>query len=78
MELNNLKIRKWGNSFGIVLPKKALNNQNLKEGAEIDILIRTKDKTKVKDIFGILKGKLKRDTDEILKEVDRELWGIKK
>jgi antitoxin component of MazEF toxin-antitoxin module len=72
MELNNLKIRKWGNSFGIVLPKEALNNHNLKEGAEIDILIRTKDKTKVKDIFGLLKGKLKRDSDDLLDEVDRD------
>jgi hypothetical protein len=30
------------------------------------------NKTKVKDIFGILKGKLKRDTDELLKEVDND------
>lgn len=72
MELNNLKIRKWGNSFGIVLPREALNNQNLKEGAEIDIFIRTKNKTKAKDIFGLLKGKLKRDTEDLLNEVDKD------
>lgn len=29
-------------------------------------------KTKAKDIFGIFKGKLKRNTDDLLKEVDRD------
>ena len=35
-------------------------------------------KTKVEDIFGILKDKIKKDTDNLLKEVDKELWGIEK
>lgn len=72
MEKANVKIKKWGNSFGVILPRDIINNQRLKEGSTIEIIVQAKNKTKVKDIFGILKGKLKRDTDELLKEVDRD------
>ncbi len=78
MESANVKVKKWGNSFGIILPREIINNNNIKEGAEIEVFIRSKHKTKVKDIFGILRGKLTRDTDDLLKEVDKELWGIEK
>ncbi len=40
--------------------------------------MKSKNKTKVRDIFGILKGKLKKDTEELMKETDRELWRIRK
>lgn len=72
MEKANVKIKKWGNSFGVILPRDIINNQRLKEGSTIEIIVQAKNKTKAKDIFGILKGKLKRDTDELLKEVDRD------
>jgi hypothetical protein len=35
--------------------------------------IQVKNKTKVKDIFGIMKGKLG-DTEKLMKEVDKDLW----
>lgn len=75
MENINTKVKKWGNSFGIILPTEIIKRNNLKEGTTIEIKITTKDKTKVEDIFGILKDKLKRDTSEVMKEVDKDLWG---
>ncbi len=39
---------------------------------EIEVDIHPKGKTKVGEIFGILKGKLKRSTDDLLEEVDRD------
>ncbi len=75
MEQINAKVKKWGNSLGIVLPKTLVDNQQLKEGTEIEILVQAKNKTKVKDVFGILKGKIKRDTKSLLKEVDRDFEG---
>jgi len=77
METINTKVRKWGNSFGIVLPKSVVNKQKIKEGIQVEINIRTKDKSKVKDIFGILKGKIG-DTEKLMQEVNKELWNIKK
>jgi len=78
MQEINTKVKKWGNSFGIILPRRIVRNQHIKEGSEIHVIIESKNKTKVKDVFGILKGKWKKDTDQIMREVDRELWHIEK
>jgi len=81
MEKTNVKVRKWGNSFGVILPKSIVDKQDIKDGMEIEIIVEAKNKTKVKDVFGILKGKLKRpekSTQEIMNEIDEELWGIKR
>ena len=78
MEQINTRAKRWGNSLGIVLPKKIIDSQQIKEGSEIKIIIESKNKTKVKNLFGILKGKLKKDTETLMREIDRELWGIKK
>ncbi len=72
MEKTSVRVKKWGNSFGIVLPRIIVDNQKIRQGTEIEIFIQAKNKTKVKDIFGILKGRIKRDTESILKEVDRD------
>jgi len=70
METKDIKVRKWGNSFGIIIPKDIVEKQGIKEGISVRINIQVKDKTKAKDIFGILKNKIKKDTDVLLKEVN--------
>jgi len=72
METKDVKVKKWGNSYGIILPKDVVDKQNIKEGITVRINIQTKNKTKSKDIFGILKGKIKRSTENLLKEVDKD------
>ncbi|MDP3026366.1 MAG: AbrB/MazE/SpoVT family DNA-binding domain-containing protein [Nanoarchaeota archaeon] len=72
METINTKVKKWGNSFGIILPADIVRNNEIREGTDIEVRINTKNKTKAMDIFGILKGKLTRDTGDLLKEVDRD------
>ena len=72
MEKANVKVKKWGNSFGVILPAEIIRANNIKENTEIEIMINIKNKTKVKDVFGILKGKLTRDTEDLLREVDRD------
>ena len=34
------KIKCWGNSFGIVLPKALVDEEGLKEGEEVDVTVR--------------------------------------
>ena len=75
METITVKTKKWGNSLGIRLPKDIVKENNIKPEEEITIQIGRKDVTKVKDIFGILKGKLKKPTNQLRKEIDKELWG---
>lgn len=74
MVMIEAKARKWGNSIGFVIPKKVAEKEKLKDGDKIEILILPRENTAIK-MFGSLKGKLKRSTQEILDETDRELYG---
>lgn len=65
------KTKQWGSSLGVILPKEIVKEEGLKENQIIRILaVGTKEKTKVKDIFGKLKFKKK--TKTILEEVDKD------
>ena len=65
------KVRKWGRSFGVVIPKEKIKEEGIKENETIKLLI-TKRTNVLKETFGTLK--LKRTTQEILDESDREDW----
>lgn len=72
METTEAKVKKWGNSFGIIIPKQIIDKQQIKEGITVKINIQTNNKSTAGDIFGILKKKLNRDTDDLLKEVNED------
>ncbi len=63
-------IKKWGNSYGILIPKELLKEANLKENQTVDVAITPKRKTASK-LFGLLKGKLKM-TGQQVKDMARE------
>lgn len=68
-----LELRKWGRSLGAVIPAKAVKKEHLKPGQHLKALLSKKTKTNpLKETFGTLK--LKRSTEEILRETDREAW----
>lgn len=48
------KLRRWGNSLGIVVPLNKIN-ESFKEGEEVKVLLTKEDKN-LKNIFGALKG----------------------
>ena len=62
------RLRKWGNSLGVVVPK-SLNN--LRENEEVTILIKVHSPN-LKKLFGA--HKFKKPTNKILNEVDKELY----
>ncbi|MEK6873802.1 MAG: AbrB/MazE/SpoVT family DNA-binding domain-containing protein [Nanoarchaeota archaeon] len=68
------KLRKMGNSYIIVVPLKAIKNTNLKEGDEIEVIINKNEKVNLRKMFGTLK--FKKSTDQLMKEMDKELYGI--
>ena len=73
--------KKWGNSFGIILPKEVVNNQKIKEGVEVEITVRAINKTTVGDLMGFskkngLNKKVRSNTEKIMRKIDKELWGI--
>ena len=65
------KLKEWGNSFGIVIPKDKIIAEGIKPDDKIKVLITKKnDSLKVKDIFGTIRWKTK--TDKLLEEIDKE------
>ena len=69
------RLRKWGNSFGIVVPQKAISNSQIKEGDEVVVLLKKEEKGNIlKEMFGTFK--FKKSTDKIMKEIDKDLWDL--
>ncbi len=64
-------LRKWGRSIGMVIPNKVVLKENLKEGSKVRIIIRGKANP-LEETFG--KFKFKKSTDQMMREIDRELW----
>ena len=65
------KLRRWGNSFGIVVPQKAVEQSKAQEGDEVTILIQIK-KINLRNLLG--KHKFSKPTEQLMKEMDEELY----
>ena len=68
------KLRAWGNSIGIVLPKDALRDEGLSIDDEVEVIVKKKTNP-LRECFGKLKefeAKSSKSTDDILKEIDKE------
>lgn len=80
MEQIKTKVKRWGNSFGVIIPSDIVTRQNLKEGSELELTIQPQNKMTVGDLMKLsqklgLAKKLKGlDTQKALDETDKELW----
>ena len=68
-----VRTKKWGNSIGIILPKKVVTNEKIKENEKIELLVIRKN-TVLKKVFGLLKDKWKKSTQDIKDELRNELY----
>ena len=59
------KIRKWGNSFGVLVPKELIEKENFKLDEEV--VVRLEKKKDISGVFGILKTK--RTTKDLIREI---------
>ena len=69
------KLKAWGNSLGVILPKKSLKEEGLYVNDDVEITLKKKSNP-LKDVFGKLKefnAKSGKSTEEMLKEVDEDL-----
>ncbi len=66
------KLRKWGNSLGIVVPQIVIEKENTKEGDEVIILFKKENDNILEEMFGTFK--FKKSVKELMKEVDEELY----
>ena len=77
MEQIKTKIKRWGNSFGVVIPMEVVNKKGFKENSDVSVTIESNKRMTVGDVMGLArKFKLKRkgNTQKILDEIDKELW----
>lgn len=65
------KLKRWGRSYGLIVPMEKVNEAHLSEKDTLNIMI-TKKKNPLEETFGMFK--FKRSTEEILKEGDKESW----
>lgn len=71
----DVKLREWGNSYGIVLPKDKVIEEGLKVDDELRIEFKKK-KSPLREIYGAAKRmgiKFSKPTDELLREADDAL-----
>jgi antitoxin component of MazEF toxin-antitoxin module len=64
------KLRRWGNSFGVVVPQRILES-GFKEGDEIEVILRER-KVNLRKMFG--SHKFKKPVSHLMKETDKELY----
>jgi len=64
------KIREWGNSFGVVIPRELVLKEGFKVNDRITIIINKKQS--LEEFFGKGKGKIKDAQKE--KNEARKLW----
>ena len=74
MTVISTKIKKWGNSIGIIIPSEIAIAKKIKENQEISIIILEDSRKVLEETFGSLKGKLKRSSQEIKDELRRDLY----
>jgi antitoxin component of MazEF toxin-antitoxin module len=82
MEEIKVKAKKWGNSLGFILPRKIVEMEGVKEGEDVVITVRQRKPLTVAKLLEIAKKhplkKSKKSTQEIMDQIDFELYGIKK
>ena len=66
------KLRRWGNSFGIVIPISVVESGEAREGEEIRALIIGRKKVNLKKLFG--KHKFSKSTKQLMHEMNEELY----
>lgn len=78
MESITTKVRQWGNSLGVVLPKEIVDSKKIKDGSEVIITIEPINRTTVGEVFDFVKkhklSRPKRSTQEIMNKLDKEFW----
>ena len=74
MTVIETRLKKWGNSFGVVIPSEVVQKEHMKEDENIKFILIKDSKKALKETFGMLKGKLKKSGQQIKDELRKELY----
>jgi len=67
----NAKVRKWGDSLAIIIPKETAEVEKI--SVRDNVRIKIEKQADLSDVFGLLKGRLKK-TAQQLKDESRKGW----
>lgn len=65
------KLRKWGNSLGIVISQGAVEREKIKLGEQVKVFL-LKDENVLRETFGT--WKFKKSAQQMMDEIDKELY----
>lgn len=65
-------IRKWGNSYGILLKKEEITKRSLHEGDVIELELKEKKNIDLTPLFGLCS--FKKSVDQIKKEIKEQYY----
>ena len=66
------RIKEWGNSYGIMVPKGFLRDKKISKNEEVEVTISKKKKGNVlRETFGM--AKTGKSVEKMMKEIDKEL-----
>lgn len=65
-----VRIRRWGNSMGIILPKDLVEKEKLEENKKV--LIKIIKEADLSDIFGLVKKR--KLSGQKMKDISRKEW----
>ncbi len=72
------RVKRWGNSLGVILPKHVVEQQDLSEGSEVELMVNKGKVSTVGDVFAFAQsmklGKSRKSTEEVMREIDRDFW----
>ncbi len=78
MEKVKTKVKRFGDSFAVILPKEVVAAEKVKEGSEITITIESNNKMTVGDLMEFAKKhplpKPEKSYRELLNEVKMDFW----
>lgn len=74
MTVIEVKLKRWGNSLGVVIPRDVVKKENMKEEENVRLIVVKDSKKAFKETFGIGKGKVRISGQELKDGARRELY----
>jgi antitoxin component of MazEF toxin-antitoxin module len=70
----NVEIKKWGNSFAVVIPIDIVQKENMKEHENLRLIVLKSGSQVLHETFGMGKGRLTKTGQQMKDEARRELY----
>ena len=74
MTVVEAEVKKWGNSFAIIIPMDIIEREKMKEKQKVRLLLLRESAKVLKETFGMGKGRLTKSGQQIKDEIRRELY----